>query len=428
MTFSHLIFLITSISIALASGCDHFSSKDDEDHSNNRNSFGWQCTPSNMFSPLPDYYQETHSNDYMEGTWYNNPKGSYYIKRSKENRNPESNDQNREISFQTESTFNREANFGSTVGNGGDVVVCRDPITKEINDIALLDFYEAEVRGLKFDPMYEDMNTLDVVNNWLNESAFSRLDNYRAEKYREWTSTFLDEVIWLPDGTVLEEIDDSEHVHVPHGCNVEQLIVQKPVGRHRYYIKKEFWDLLEEKGRKFHQAGAILHEIVYREAIGLDHKNSFNSRYLTGSIASTFLDDIDQEAYAAMLRSLNFPSIEVFDGHQFVLGTVRISETKVAGTLWQPTSYYFLGKDLPTTGEKPQNILYEGEIVLSKEKRRNEVDEFHVVLEGTLAEDLTFFFDGHCSLHRNEVKAKKGDVIKFDKLGSPISLNDVDAF
>ncbi|MGZ3771104.1 MAG: hypothetical protein ACXVCP_14125 [Bdellovibrio sp.] len=165
------------------------------------------------------------------------------------------------------------------VGNGGDAIVCRNP-QGVIQTAELLDYYEARTN---FDWQINEAGNLhEILNRYLER--LGKVNSYRIDEYRQRIEQFFAEAKFL-NNVELVDIPDSDHTSFPHGCKVEQLVIQKSdllPGEKRYTINKDIWDVLDAKN----QAGIILHEIVYRETLG---QHSRYVRYFVGLVASNNL-------------------------------------------------------------------------------------------------------------------------------------------
>jgi hypothetical protein len=174
------------------------------------------------------------------------------------------------------------------VGNGGDAVVCRNN-QGDITKVELLDYYEARVmRGIIVNlgaPHLSVEEKVDLVLERLKIKAPNRFTYYK-----DLVSTFFDEAKFISD-IHLVDISDSENVIFGKGCVVEQLAIQhEPTFPQdsRYLINKDLWDLMSPD----HQAGLILHEIIYFDALNqetLPHENSKKVRYFNSYISSDLI-------------------------------------------------------------------------------------------------------------------------------------------
>ncbi len=146
------------------------------------------------------------------------------------------------------------------------------------------------------------------------------MDPTRNSKYLAWLATFKNESNFLA-GVELVDISDSEHIAIPAGCKIVQLIIQKDPkypGDMRYTISKDYWDQMTTTQR----AGAIVHEIILREAVVESpysgNRNSLSTRYLNGILSSGgFRSTGDYILTLTYLDYLDVPSEYTISGLQF---------------------------------------------------------------------------------------------------------------
>ena len=190
---------------------------------------------------------------------------------------------------------------GDSKGNGGHVVVCREPRTNAIQHLELLDFYEArEIRGIERE--LGGTRTPDKIAVALGRLA--RLDKPRAEAYAARAAKFESEAL-IKKGVKLRLIDDSFHLALPAHCRIEQLAIQiEPVfpEDRRYLVNGDYWELLDADNR----AGLILHEVIYAEALRLGHTDSRAARYFNSYLTSKKIEAITPEGYPDFLRLIRF--------------------------------------------------------------------------------------------------------------------------
>lgn len=189
------------------------------------------------------------------------------------------------------------AERGNVVGNGGDVVFC--PGEK---GITLLDYFEAETLWqIKLDLGEGDYR--QKVINVLNR--LQKISETRAKLYKKWFEEFEQNARFIPN-IVFQDISDSSHVGIPHGCRIEQVAIQRTPQfdeDRRYLISKDIWDQLDEDSK----AGLILHELIYREAINeFDHTNSIPSRYFNAKISSDQIENWHQQDLYQIYLKLPF--------------------------------------------------------------------------------------------------------------------------
>lgn len=196
-------------------------------------------------------------------------------------------------------------NFIQHVGNGGGLVQCAQP-----NDggttLELLDFYEGK-RDHGISPRIPDVaglkTPLGLVKTWLH--ALERHDYRRYLQFQLWLETFFDETEFV--GESMEVIADTGYSEVPLNCVIVQGAVQleTPDSPKRYMIDETLWQQLSIVD----QAGLILHELVYREALQRGHTDSYSVRYFTALIATGYLADLDMRAYQDLLLQLRFRGV-----------------------------------------------------------------------------------------------------------------------
>ena len=147
--------------------------------------------------------------------------------------------------------------LGHDVGNGGAVVVCNENGQPAIKKVQLLDYYEAEVSGLKI-VMDQSLSTTEKVKNLIDRVPTNK--SYKTYLYK-MLDNFFKEASLLPN-IDLVEVGDANNIYVPKGCRIGQVAVQRKVEfptQKRYVISKDFWDIMSDD----HKAGLIFHEIIY---------------------------------------------------------------------------------------------------------------------------------------------------------------------
>lgn len=184
---------------------------------------------------------------------------------------------------------------GFESGNGGDVIICNG-VPK------FLDYYFSAFGWIELGP--DDLDPYAKV-----EIALKRIEKYdvnRAKLYRKWAKQFESEA--LRARVRLSDVDDS--VFAPEkNCHLEQLVLQfqPESGRpYRYYIDQDLYERLSPTN----QAGMILHELIYREAIGLGQQKSTGPRLYNTMIASDWVSKLTQYEYESILRTIDFPILQ----------------------------------------------------------------------------------------------------------------------
>ncbi len=188
--------------------------------------------------------------------------------------------------------------MGGWSGNGGDGVYCG-----ESTPVELLDIYEARtMRGWNFEIPEDSSVTVEAqIEKRLRK--LERLDPMRVAHFRLYAAGFMAEAQFVDARLV--DIPDSQHIVVPEGCRIDQVAIQREPelpGDKRYVISRPLWDLMDNTSK----AGLILHEIIYRDVLRLNHDNSKAARYFTAMILSTQIEEINSETYVSTLKSLNF--------------------------------------------------------------------------------------------------------------------------
>jgi len=196
------------------------------------------------------------------------------------------------------------------VGNGGDAIVCRNN-SGEIIFSEFYDIFEArEERGIMLSLGDEALSIKDKLDIMLDR--LSRFSPIRAEVYRKEAYLFLKSYRMVPG---LEDIPDSNHSVYLSGpnCIVEQVIKQKEKifdEDKEYLIAKDIWNNFSNDSK----AVAIIHEIMWKEAISYGHKYSNNLRYLGSKLFSKDLEGKSIIDYLFILQKTNFKKSEYKGG------------------------------------------------------------------------------------------------------------------
>lgn len=196
---------------------------------------------------------------------------------------------------------------GNGPGNGGDAVVWRNANGK-IKKAVLLDFFEAEGRGIKYDLGGPELDVMAKVN--LALSRLERLDPVRAKEYRESADGFFENAKML-NNVNLTDINDSLENMVPNGAAIEQLAIREyPRFKEDklYTINNDIFDAMDADNK----AGLILHEITYGEARDYyGHDNSRLARYANSYLASAKFKSMSMKEYLAFRETVMMPDIAV---------------------------------------------------------------------------------------------------------------------
>ncbi len=212
---------------------------------------------------------------------------------------------------------------GDSAGSGGDSILCEKPYSELSGKKAmLLDHYEARVKWDITIDLGGSALTIDE-KVLLGLSRLERIDPDRFGRYSKSFKTFWSEAVIgnfslpvLPDvGVVPLPGEDCEIVRLAHQREPEW------PGDIRYTIRQRVWNEMDSDS----QAGLVLHEIIYREGISLNHVNSRPTRYLNAHISSELIPEMGQEKYTDVLELAKFPAYRTLNHVPFYLRTLRFS-------------------------------------------------------------------------------------------------------
>jgi len=120
------------------------------------------------------------------------------------------------------------AEGGKEIGNGGDVVVCKND-DGSIRSVELLDFYEAKVYNNTFYELGSNDSSIETKIT----IALERLERFApglAKTFQKQANSFIVETAFIPNAQLID-ISDSHHLAIPSGCDINQIAIQiKPVG------------------------------------------------------------------------------------------------------------------------------------------------------------------------------------------------------
>jgi len=187
-----------------------------------------------------------------------------------------------------------QARFGGPdlIGNGGDAVVCRSA-EGAIVSAEVLDLYEAR-RIHDRNPNVDGDQSVEGV---LAEIR-SNLDAHETllnETLKAYSDSFIDESLFLDD-VELTDINDSDHIIVPNGCKVEQVVIQNTPDEFnpkRYTVNNEIWSSFDN----LNKAAMILHESLYR--IFLDNRRANDSKIVRLLLSYLISDALNTDFHKA---------------------------------------------------------------------------------------------------------------------------------
>jgi hypothetical protein len=235
---------------------------------------------------------------------------------------------------------------GDKAGNGGNVVVCRDK-AGQIGTIELLDFYEARVmRGFTIDTGAANLSADQKLD--LLFARLATLAPAKAKRLRATVESFSAQARFIP-GIHLVATPDSNHIIVPDGCDIEQVVNQKepvfPEDR-LFTVSKDLWDKLDAANL----AGLVLHETFYHEALqNPDVSDSVAVRYFNGYLCSDSFSELTVPALHKIESYVPFPTYEQ-DG-------VEVSHATLYPSNWIQVGNALPGSVILVTGQKPWPVM-----------------------------------------------------------------------
>jgi len=186
---------------------------------------------------------------------------------------------------------------GPSGGSGGNFVYCQDDSQKSSNSYQLLDYYDAqEPDGYNFQLDLGTGKTYQEMIEYVLK-RLSKYDPYRAGLYKEWADQFIKETLFNNNGPVATPSNDLGRGYVlPPHCSIWRVISlfssEEKFIRNtdkNYEVAASTWDQFDEKTK----AGAILHEVAYREAKSYGATNSLAIRRFVGLISSANIESVD---------------------------------------------------------------------------------------------------------------------------------------
>lgn len=213
------------------------------------------------------------------------------------------------------STF---AGGGSDVGNGGDVVACRD-VQGELISVETLDLYEwRKTTGLSIRqfPTIDENLVFNQVAAGIGKFIPSLEKDFNSDK------NFFDQNHIKAEGISLLDVPDSMHVVIPQTCLIEQIAIQKPpqLPWEKYYtINKTLWDKMDATNK----AALVFHEIIFKRAIANSHQNSIAVRKLVGYIFSSLYESQKLVEFVKVLNTLKI--LPESDIREVIYGRFRMN-------------------------------------------------------------------------------------------------------
>ncbi|MBC7421484.1 MAG: hypothetical protein H7328_12225 [Bdellovibrio sp.] len=221
------------------------------------------------------------------------------------------------------------------VGNGGEVIVCRDAKNNIISAEVLDSFESRTLRGHNVSLGAPGVSVEEKVLVALGRDA--ALDSPRAARYIKWYRHFDAGITWRD--TPLPATPDVDPSLIPKGCNIEQIAIQRNTAKNIVWyeygpavtINTALWSALDNDQK----AVLILHEIFYHEALFSELISAEPIRYLNSLYFADMIQDSAKTplAYAELLHSLGyktiyFKGINFFHPAEFLNDDVPIKDWK----------------------------------------------------------------------------------------------------
>lgn len=182
--------------------------------------------------------------------------------------------------------FSLSLSSGSSVGNGGVGIVCKDPSTGDLTLVEPLDF--AEGKHLFFYKYNHFLHSDQLAQKVLQR--FKMFTPKRARNYEKLYASFYSEAKEKPGSDILDPKDTYHFINYD-GCKHKTLVLQTRIeipGMAKYFINSDYFYSMP----KALQEMMVFHEIVYRDAIRFaGHENSQFTRRV---IALVFSDKFEK--------------------------------------------------------------------------------------------------------------------------------------
>lgn len=259
----------------------------------------------------------------------------------------------------------KEKNGTFVIGNGADGIQC-DSGYQLLGgqNFGFLDFFEMQKRGLEI-RSFEESNPFSIAKKIIEK--LKSVDRVRYEIYSNYLDEFDSETLYLTNAH-LPEIPDNGPLELPGSdCKLVQLVQQLPEklllsqkgrssGKGRYNIDESHW----KKLNPLHQAGVIIHEIVYREVLEYGITTSPRIRYFTGELFSKKFESINHETYTSLIDEIRFPGVLKIAGELY-----RTSQTLYGENGY--VKYGFLTANDASNEKNPKIKIFGSEYLLSRQ-------------------------------------------------------------
>lgn len=176
------------------------------------------------------------------------------------------------------------------VGNGGDVVTCRDKLPQ------VLDLYESSAEIITA----TETDYQKIVSERLN--LLAEAHKKLADQYRMKFSSLLNDSEFKANAK-LTDIKDSEHLVLPKGCRLKQAAIRKNAiskNEKLFLFDDDNWQEMDS----LNKAALIMHEIIYDHFYKLGEPNSVKVRKLN---ALLFSKNFDKKQFWQLIQDLKIP-------------------------------------------------------------------------------------------------------------------------
>ncbi|MES2801824.1 MAG: hypothetical protein V4654_04985 [Bdellovibrionota bacterium] len=180
--------------------------------------------------------------------------------------------------------------FGQNkVGNGGDVVRCKDKSPQ------VLDLFESSSTMTSDEPDYQK-----IVSERLE--LLAKADLKLAKQYKSKFSQILSESEFKQNAKLVD-INDSEHLFLPKDCVLQQAAIRKNVttkNEKTFLFDEDNWNQLDA----LNKAVLIMHEIIYDHLYKLGERNSIKVRKIN---ALLFSKNFSKKQFWDLIQDLKLP-------------------------------------------------------------------------------------------------------------------------
>ncbi len=193
----------------------------------------------------------------------------------------------------------------SAVGNGGVGIFCGYISDYEYEDIYIVDYIEGLSKGLS----YNKLDKLKSADLFLQK--LSQYSPRRAKKIKKEFDSFLEQVNFVANQEIINPNDTYAYINLEN-CEHKTIILQSSIESNlikKYLVQENYFKQLDPTNLIILK----VHEIIYREALMYNHKNSEYTRKLTQNLLSDQVDNFLQTQYFSLLNRYNIPRDSVND-------------------------------------------------------------------------------------------------------------------